>query len=57
MKRPKASKDFEIPGLPNFTDRFIYVYKLIKNLYGLKDARNMWYDYLKSNQIKFIWLQ
>ena len=30
MKPPKVPKDFEIPDLPKFTDRFIYMYKIIK---------------------------
>ena len=43
-KPPKSPKEFEIPDLPNFTDRYIYVYKLINNLYGLKDAIKTWYE-------------
>ena len=49
IKLPKVPKEFEIPDLPKFTDRFIYVYKLIKKLYGLKDAEMTWYDYLKHS--------
>ena len=43
MKPHKVTKDFEILDLLNSTDRFIYVYKLIKNIYGLKDAGKAWY--------------
>ena len=57
MKPPKVSKNFEITDLPNFTDRFIYMYKLIKNLYGLKGARKTWYDYLKSVILNQGWRQ
>ena len=42
MKLPLVPKDFELPDLPKFTDRFIFICKLFKNLYGLKDAsKNM----------------
>ena len=44
MKQPKVPKEFEITGLPNFTDHFIYVYNQIKNLYGLKDDRKTWHN-------------
>ena len=49
IKLPKVPKEFEIPDLPKFTNRFIYVYKLIKKLYGLKDAEMTWYDYFKHS--------
>ena len=49
VKPPKVSKEFEKPDLPNITNRFIYVYKLIKKLYGLKDAEMTWYDYFKHS--------
>ena len=42
MKPPKVPKEFEIPDLPKFNDRFIYMYKLINNLYGLKDSVKTW---------------
>ena len=57
MKPPKVPKDVEIPDLPKFTDRFIFIYKLIKNLYGLKGARKTWYDYLKSGMLNWGWHQ
>ena len=56
-KPPKSPKEFEIPDLPNFTDRYIYVYKLINNLYGLKDATNPCYEYLKHGILKRGWSQ
>ena len=52
IKPPKVPKEFEIPYLPNFTNRLIYLYKLIKNLYGFKDAGKTCYDYLKHGQLK-----
>ena len=36
------------PPLPNFSDTFGKVYKLLKNLYGFKDAGKTWHDYLKK---------
>ena len=54
-KPPKILKDFEIPNLPDFTKRLIYVYKLTKNLYILKDAVNIWYDYLNNGLLKRGW--
>ena len=38
MRPPKVQSGFSIPDLPTFSDRFLNVYKLLKNLYGLKDA-------------------
>ena len=57
MKPPNIPKDFEIPDLPNFTDFFIYMYKIVKNLYGFKDYWNTWYEYLKRGLIKRGWHQ
>ena len=57
MKPPKVPKDFEIPNLPKFTDRFILICKLIKNLYFLKDASKTWYEYLKNGLLKRGWSQ
>ena len=55
MKPPKLPTEFEIPDLPNFTDHFIYVYKLINNLYGLKDNIKTWCEYLKHVILKQVW--
>jgi len=57
MKPPKVPRDFVIPDLPNFTDRFQNVYQLIKNLYGLKDAGRTWYQYLRKGLLKRGWIQ
>lgn len=48
MQPPKVPPDFTIPDLPNFADRFLCLYKLIKNLYGLKDAGKTWFDFLRT---------
>ena len=57
MKPPNVSKEFEITDLPNFNNRFIYVYKLIKILYGLNNSGKTWYDYPKNSLIKWGWHQ
>ena len=38
MRPPKVPSSFFIPDLPTFSDRFLSVYKLLMNLYGLKDS-------------------
>ena len=48
MQPPKVPYDFTIPDLPSKHDRVTKVYKLIKNLYGLKDASKTWFDYLRN---------
>eukprot|EP00980_Cylindrotheca_fusiformis_P020026 scaffold7110_cov112-Cylindrotheca_fusiformis.AAC.1 len=55
MKPPKVPGNFTIPDLPSAADRFNNVYKLIKNLYGLKDAGKTWADYLKKGLLKRGW--
>ena len=57
IKPPKLTKAFEIPDLPNFTDHFIYVYNLVNNLYGVKDAEKRCYDYVKNDLLKQVWHQ
>ena len=57
MKPPKVPPDFRIPDLPNFVDRFLNVYKLLKNLYGLKDAGKTWFEYLSNGLQKRGWVQ
>lgn len=55
MKPPKVPHNFLIPDLPRFTDRFNKVYKLIQNLYGLKDAGKTWYEFLRKGLLKRGW--
>jgi hypothetical protein len=57
MKPPKVPPDFLIPDLPNFADRFLNVYKLLKNLYGLKDAGRTWYEHLTKGLAERGWKQ
>ena len=47
--------DFIIPDLPTHYDRVSKVYKLIKNLYGLKDAGRIWNDHKTSGLVKCGW--
>jgi hypothetical protein len=55
MQPPKVSPNFTIPDLPNVADQFLKVYKLLKNLYGLKDARKTWADFLKTGLLEQGW--
>ena len=55
MQPPKVPYDFTIPDLPSKHDRVTKVYKLIKNLYGLKDASKTWFDYLRNGLEKRGW--
>ena len=55
MSPPKVPYDFVIPDLPNKTDRMTKVYKLIKNLYGLKDASKTWFEFLRKGLEKRGW--
>jgi hypothetical protein len=48
MIPPKVPRGFDIPDLPTFADHFLNVYKLLCNLYGLKDAGKTWFEYLKK---------
>ena len=57
MSPPKVPSDFVIPDLPKFTDRFTKVYKLLKNLYGLKDAGRTWNEHLKDGLLERGWKQ
>ena len=57
MIPPKVPNNFPIPDLPNFTDRFTSTYKLIRNLYGLKDAGRTWNHHLKAGLLKRGWIQ
>ena len=55
MKPPKVPPGFVIPDLPSITDRLYNVYKLLQNLYGLKDAGKTWYDHLTKGLLKRGW--
>ena len=46
MKPPTVPAGFHIPYLPQPLNRFKYVYKLIKNIYGLMDAVRTWNHHL-----------
>ena len=46
MQPPKVPHNFVIPDLPDKSDHYTKVYKLLKNLYGLKDASKTWFNYL-----------
>ena len=57
MFPPKVPKDFTIPDLPGPMDRYTKVYKLLRNLYGLKDAGRTWYEYLDKGLKERGWQQ
>ena len=55
MCPPTVPPDFVIPDLPSFFARVSNIYKLVKNLYGLKDASRTWNDHLTSGLLKRGW--
>ena len=55
MKHPTVPSDFVIPDLPKFMDRFTHVYKIIKNIYGLKDAGHTWHKFLRKGMLEPNW--
>jgi hypothetical protein len=55
MRPPKVPPDFKIPDLPTLSDRFTNVYKLLRNLYGLKDAGKTWFAFLKKGLLERGW--
>ena len=57
MKPLTVPACFHIPDLPQPLDRFKYVYKLIKNLYGLKDAGRTWNQHLHKGLLSRGWKQ
>ena len=57
MQPPKVLSQFPIPDFPHKCDRFTRVYKLIKNLYGLKDAGRTWNHHLRKGLLKRGWKQ
>ena len=52
MKPSTIPHNFVIPNLRQLYDRLTHVYKLLKNLYGLKNAGKTWNDYLKKGLLK-----
>ena len=57
MRPPKVPSGFKIPDLPNVSDQFNKVYKLLRNLYRLKNAGHTWNRYLKTGLLKRNWIQ
>jgi Reverse transcriptase (RNA-dependent DNA polymerase) len=55
MKPPTVPPGFIIPDLPTYEKRTTNVYKLLRNLYGLKDAGKTWYDHLDQGLLKRGW--
>ena len=55
MKPPRVPAGFAIPDLPNLADRLLKGYKLIKNLYELKDAGRTWNEHLHKGLIQRGW--
>ena len=48
MTLPQVPNNFKISDLPNLSDRSLNVYKLVKNLYTLKDAGLIWNCHLRG---------
>ena len=57
MRPPNVPQNFVIPDLPKPEDRWTKVYKLIQNLYGLKDAGRTWSQYLHKGLVARGWQQ
>lgn len=55
MKPPKVPPKFKIPDLPKPIDRITKCYKLIKNLYRLRDAGKTWFDFLSKGRKERGW--
>lgn len=55
MKPLKVPNDFIIPDLPNLADRFMNVYRLLKNLYGLKDVGKTWANFRRKGLLQGCW--
>jgi hypothetical protein len=56
MTPPKVPPDFVIADLPNPLARSTSLYKLLQNLYGLKDAGKTWGDFLHTGLVARGWL-
>jgi hypothetical protein len=55
MELPKS---FSVPGTKiTHADKDKYVLKLVKNLYGQKQAGKVWYDHLRNKLIKLGFIQ
>jgi hypothetical protein len=57
MNPPRVPNGFNIPDLPTLSDRLSNVYKLLQNLYGLKDAGKTWFEFLQKGLLKRGWEQ
>ena len=57
MKPLTVPYNFIIPDLPQLSDRFTHVYKLIKSMYGLKQAPKTFFDKLKAGLIEHDFVQ
>ena len=55
MKPPKVTSGFSIPDLSAFFDKFLKVYKLLMNLYGLKDDGKTWFYFSKEGLLERHW--
>ena len=56
-KFPTVTYDFTIPDLSSPSDRLFKCYKLLKHLYGFKDADRAWNHYLCSCLLQQGWKQ
>ena len=52
---PQVPNSFKIPDLSSFIGRFTRMYKLIKNVYGLKDVGFTWNNHLKKGLLARGW--
>ena len=57
MKTLKVPYVFPIPDLPAFSDGFLKNYKLLMNLYGLKNSGKTWFELLKEGLLERHWKQ
>ena len=57
MRPPSVPSSFLVPDLPLPGDRYTKVYKLIKNLYGLKDAGRTWNQFIHNGLLSRGWKQ
>ena len=55
MRPPKVPTDFKIPDLPGYADCFTKLYKLLKNIYRLKDTGRTWNGHIKAGLFKRNW--